>query len=282
MPADDEPPLSPKDKETIGTWVRGDFTEVQAARQLREGRSKVRRLSRKEYANTIQDLFGIRPSTVAVIRPDINLNLPDDGRVDGYDKVSAALPLAAEGAMGYYTMADDLLKKFVLQPVLKTPPDKAGRTTRSKAVESGESPGHSLVLDDGTIVSFNTDTSSGRLAYPGSRVPGVHKVRVSVYAYQTDKPLAFGIYVGHTVAYPQLLELVKVLEAPPGKAAVLETEIYLRTDDTTGVSTLSLIPFGLGVQVPKNTFAKDARARAWPSSGWRSRSRRCRCWATAG
>ena len=60
-------------------------------------------------------------------------------------------------------------------------------------------------------------------------MPGMHRLRLSVYAYQTDKPLPFGIYAGHTAAYPQLIDLVKVLEAPPGKPAVLETEVYLRT-----------------------------------------------------
>src|SRR5262249_46111949 len=49
--------------------------------------------------------------------------------------------------------------------------------------------------------------------------------------------------------------LAKVMEAPPGKPAVLETELYLKA----GVS-MRLIPFGLGVPVPKNTLASRCRA----------------------
>ena len=41
--------------------------------------------------------------------------------------------------------------------------------------------------------------------------------------------MAFGMYAGHMAAYPQIIELLKVLEAPPGKPAVMETEVYLRT-----------------------------------------------------
>ena len=101
-------------------------------------------------------------------------------------------------------------------------------------MESGQSPGHTLRLDDGTMVSFNSDTTSGRLDFQGANVPGIYKVRFSVYGYQTDKPMPFGIYAGHTDAYPQLIDLLKVLEAPPGKPAAIETEVYLaRATSTT-------------------------------------------------
>ena len=247
MPPEGETALTADERKSIVGWVRGEFTEMLDAKQLKEGRSKFRRLSRNEYANTIEDLFGVRPR--------VDLHLPDDGRVDGYDKLSAALPLSAEGSLGYFTMADELLKKWVLKPIPKGyDPGKAGRTVRAEAMESGQSPGHTLRLDDGTMVSFNSDTTSGRLNYKGVRVPGIHRIRVSVYGYQTDKPLPFGIFVGNTGSYPQVLELAKVLEAPPGKAAVLETEIYLKSP-----SGIRLIPFNIGVQVPKNTLAKNCK-----------------------
>ncbi|PAW75264.1 MAG: hypothetical protein B9S33_21750, partial [Pedosphaera sp. Tous-C6FEB] len=107
-------------------------------------------------------------------------------------------------------------------------------------------------------------TTSGPLrGFGGPRNPGVHRLRLSVYAYQTDKPLPFGIFAGHTGAYPQIIELIAVLEAPPGKPAILETEVYLRTSDLNDLAPINdnfrLIPFGLGVPVPKNTQASNAR-----------------------
>lgn len=262
MPPEDEPQLSAAERQRILGWIRGDYIDLLAARQRREGRSKLRRLSRNEYANTIQDLFGLRPT--------VGLNLPEDGRVDGYDKVSAALPLSASGAGGYFRMCEDLLK-WVLVPVRPpkgppgvptTGPFDPSRTVRVLAQESGQSPGHTLRLPDNTIVSFNSDTTSGRFDY-GTRIPGMHRLRISVYGYQTDKPMPFGIYVGHTSAYPQILDLVKVLQAPPGKPAVIETEIYLRTRDFNDRAPVGdgirLIPFGIGVQVPKNSFAKNCK-----------------------
>ncbi len=261
MPPEDETPLTPAQRQTILGWIRGDYTQSLLARQRQEGRSKLRRLSRSEYAYSMLDLFGIRPA--------VALNLPDDGRVDGYDKVSAALPLSASGAGGYFKMSEDLLG-WVLRPIPKlknaSPANASafdpGRTTHLEAKESGQSPGHSLRLEDNTIVSFNSDTTSGRLDY-GARIPGLHRLRISVYGYQTDKPMPFGVYVGHTSAYPQILDLVKILEAPPGKAAVIETEIYLRTHDFNdrfqGNDGIRLIPFGIGVQVPKNSLAKNCK-----------------------
>ena len=59
--------------------------------------------------------------------------------------------------------------------------------------------------------------------------PGMHRLRISAYGYQTDKPLPVGIYVGHVSAYPQILDLIKIIEIPPGKPAVVEADVYLRT-----------------------------------------------------
>ena len=286
MPPKDEKQPTPAERAALVAWLRGDFTNTLLARQRAEGRSKLRRLSRTEYANTLFDLFGVKPP--------VGLNLPTDGRVDGYDKVAAALPLSASGAAGYFKMADDILARM-LRPIPKTPPkatakprspdlldDVLGekkattntapaspfdpaRTTRAVAFGSEQSKGHVLELPDGTKVSFNTDTTSGPLrGFNGPRHPGMHRLRLSVYGYQTDKPLPFGIYAGHTGAYPQIIELVAVLEAPPGKAAVLETEIYLRTADLNDLAPIGdnfrLIPFGLGVPVPKNSQASACRA----------------------
>jgi mono/diheme cytochrome c family protein len=252
MPPDGEKPLSAPDRQAIAGWVRGELTEMLAAKQAREGRSRLRRLSRSEYANTILDLFGFRPA--------VGRELPSDGRVDGYAKVSGALPMSSSGAAGYVQMTEDVLKRM-LRPIPKDA--QGGRTTRATAFESEQSKGHILELEDGTKVSFNTDTTSGPLRGFNARVPGIHRLRLSVYAYQTDKPLAFGIYAGHTAAYPQLIDLVKVLEAPPGKATVIETEVYFRTADDNDLARISdsfrLIPFGLGVQVPKNSIAKNCK-----------------------
>lgn len=259
MPPAEEKPLSAAEKQVIVGWIRGELTSWLASTQLRDGRSRIRRLSRAEYANTMHDLFGFRPAVVRY--------LPGDGRVDGYEKVSAALPFSSASAEGFMKVAESVVGRLLL-PL----PKQQERTYRLWAAPSEQSGGHILELDDGTKVSFNTDMTSGplrgkspdgRLVDAGTRVPGIHRLKLSVYAYQTDRPLTFGIYAGHTIAYPQALELVKVLEAPPGKPAVIEADVYLRTRDDNDTAPVSdrfrLVPFGIGVQVPKNTQAKDCK-----------------------
>jgi len=256
MPPDDEKPLTSEERQAFVKWARGEFTDHLAALQLKEGRGKLRRLSRNEYANTIYDIFGFRPA--------VGTELPMDGRVDGYDKVSAALPFSAAGAAGYVEMTETILRRMLRPAPKPKDPQQTKSVVRAVARESEQSKGHILELEDGiTKVSFNSDTTSGPLKGFGTRIPGIHKLKLSVYAYQTDKPIPFGIYAGHTGAYPQIIDLVKVLEAPPGKPAIVETEIYLRTGDVNDTAPVSdsfrLIPFGLGVPVPKNTQASQCK-----------------------
>ncbi|MSU40845.1 MAG: DUF1592 domain-containing protein [Pedosphaera sp.] len=260
MPPDGEKPLSIAERNAVANWARGELTSALASVQQKEGRSKFRRLNRAEYANTIHDLFGFRPP---VLR-----DLPGDGRVDGYDKVSAALPFSSSSAEGFVKITEDILGRMIAPP-----PKQQERSYRLWGGASEQSAGHILELPDGTMVSFNTDTTSGPLRQKtpdgklththGARVPGLHRLRLSVYGYQTDKPLLFGIYAGHTGAYPQLIDLVGVLEAAPGKPTVLETQVYLRTrldNDLAPVSdNFRLVPFGLGVQVPKNSQASQCK-----------------------
>lgn len=245
MPPEGEPRPTANERAAVISWIKGELTDSLTAERQVKGRSKFRRLSRAEYSNAFEDLFGYRPD------PDL---LPEDGRVDGYTKVSAALPMSMDGAYGYYKIARELVDRWVLERLPKPDDPRHSRVTRAAAMESGQSPGHTLVLPDGWFVSFNTDDTSGRLKYRGVRVPGRHKLRIHAYGYQTDQPMQVGIYAGKTHAYPQEIELVDILEVPPGKPAIVETELYLK--ERAG---LRVIPFGLGVQVPKNHQASKCK-----------------------
>jgi mono/diheme cytochrome c family protein len=254
MPPEDEEPLTPATREALAAWVRGDFSDHLLAKQRTEGRSQFRRLSRNEYANTVQDIFGVRPPVMRL--------MPPDGRVDGYDKVSAALPFSAAATEAQLKMAEDIVSRMFEIPVSK-------ETHLLVSAPSEQSKGHILELPDGWHVSFNTDTTSGPLRKitkegrklgPSATKPGRHRLRINAYGYQTDRPLPVGIYVGHTSAYPQILRLLKIVEILPAKPSIVETEVYLRStkDSDVGVTDgIRLIPLGLGVPVPKNSLASD-------------------------
>jgi mono/diheme cytochrome c family protein len=256
MPPKEEGVLPKAARDGIVSWVRGDVASHLKDLQRREGRSQLRRLSRNEYANTVEDLFGIRPPVVRM--------MPPDGRVDGYDKVRAAVPFSAALTEAHLKMAESVVGQMF-----------EVRSTRESfwlyAKESEQSKGHLLVLPDGWRVSFNSDTNSGPVGsmrredgtvagHSGGKKPGMHRLKIHAYGYQTDKPLPVGIYTGHTSAYPQLIQLVKVIEVPPGSPSVVEADVYLRStkDSDVGVTDgIRLIPFGLGVPVPKNSQASE-------------------------
>jgi mono/diheme cytochrome c family protein len=255
MPPEEEEQPTDAERATVAKWIRGDLAQLQREHQLALGRAQLRRLSREEYSNTIYDLFGFRPPVAAM--------LPEDGRVDGYQKVAQALPLSAASVDGYMRLADRIVDRL-----FTTSPAQPPGFKRYRALPSAQSGGHLLELDTETVVSFNSDANSGNLQPLDIRTPGLYKVRLSVYGYQTDKPLPFGIYAGHTGAYPQIIELLDVLDAPPGKPSVLETEIYLASADMNDKAPVSdsirVVPFGLGVPVPKNTLASDAAKQGKP------------------
>jgi mono/diheme cytochrome c family protein len=255
MPPEEEEQPSDAERQAVSSWIRGDLAKLQREHQLSLGRAPLRRLSREEYSNTIYDLFGFRPPVAT--------HLPEDGRVDGYQKVAQALPLSAASVDGFMRLADRIVDRLLRRPPAEPPGSK-----RYKALPSQASGGHLLELDAETIVSFNSDTASGPLESPNLQTPGLYKIRLSVYGYQTDKPMPFGIYGGHTGGYPQIIELLAVLDAPPQKPAVLETEIYLSTNDLNDKApvgdSLRLVPFGLGVPVPKNHLASNAAKQGKP------------------
>jgi cytochrome c553 len=255
MPPEKADPLASADREALMAWIRGDLTRLLVEQQRREGRSQFRRLSRNDYANTVQDIFGIRP-------PAIRL-MPGDGRVDGYDKVSKALPFSPAATEAQLKMAEATIERMFTHPQ-----DRKTKRLWSRASE--QSKGHLLELPDNWNVSFNSDTHSGALraakedgspggGSPSPRKPGRHLLRMHVYGYQTDQPLPVGIYAGHVWAYPQILKLLKVIDVPPGTPAIVETEVYLRTNRDNDIpgDGIRLIPLGLGVPVPKNTQASE-------------------------
>src|SRR5690606_36226284 len=116
--------------------------------QRLEGHSKLRRLSRNEYANTVQNILGIRPPVLRL--------MPADGRVDGYDRVSAALPFSTAATEAQMQIAEEMVDRLFRLPTTR-------ESFRLWSFPSEQSKGHLLELADGWHVSFNSDTHSGPL-----------------------------------------------------------------------------------------------------------------------
>jgi hypothetical protein len=174
MPPQAEPRPTADERATVAGWIRGELATLQRQQQVRLGRSTLRRLSREEYANTVFDIFGFRPP--------VSVDLPEDGRVDGYQKVAKALPLSAAGVEGYLRLADRIMGRL-LKPLPAQPPE----FKRYKALPSNQSAGNYLELDPDTHVSFNSTLSSGLLESVHCGTPGLHRIRLPATSVPTPR-----------------------------------------------------------------------------------------------
>ena len=96
----DQPPAA--EREALLKSLAGLLTDADSRRQREQGRVPLRRLNRTEYENTMRDLFSLPGLQVKEL-------LPEDGRFDGFDKVSQSLDLSAVQLRKYLDAADVVL-----------------------------------------------------------------------------------------------------------------------------------------------------------------------------
>ena len=147
----------------------------------------LRRLNRREYQNTLNDLLGVNVSVIDL--------LPEDGRAAGFDNVGEALSIsgiqmqrymeAAELALTAALHADQQPEKTVQRATLESDRNK---DTIGK---------HWLKRDDGAIVVFN-EGGFPSTVIPGLRAKasGTYKLRVTGYGYQIEEPVVFAVITG--------------------------------------------------------------------------------------
>lgn len=95
------------------TELDAKLTSADAARVAREGRVRMRRMTRAEFENTLVDLL-------ALPRLDIQALLPADGTVGGFDKIASGLDLSPAHLAAYAEAAEKALDAAIA--TRSTPP----------------------------------------------------------------------------------------------------------------------------------------------------------------
>lgn len=110
MPPPDEPRPEIADVRHVASWIAGQLRRVERDALSIGGRVLLRRMNRAEYVNTIRDLLQIEflPSE------DPTEILPPDGTAEGFDKVSAALMLDPSLLDNYFTVAQRVAEKAIV------------------------------------------------------------------------------------------------------------------------------------------------------------------------
>ena len=110
MPPKKEPPLSPKEKELLTTWVQSTLDVIALASAGDPGPVVLRRLSNQEYTYTIRDLTG-----VASLDPA--REFPVDGAAgEGFTNAGAALVMSPALLTKYLDAAKGIADHLVLTP----------------------------------------------------------------------------------------------------------------------------------------------------------------------
>lgn len=97
----------------VAQWLGHELATANAARIARDGRIRMRRMTRAEFQNTLQDLL-------ALPRLEIKALLPPDGEVAGFTKVADGLELSPVHLAAYAAAAEEALTRAIA--TRNTPP----------------------------------------------------------------------------------------------------------------------------------------------------------------
>jgi hypothetical protein len=184
MPPEKKPQPKPADVKA----VLAKITEQVVA--LEPEVPAMRRMSRFEYQNTIQDLLGVDVNVAEI--------LPEDGRVDGFDNVAGGLSISSV-LMERYLEAANLAFDDVIRRIEPLPAE----TRRAVLMEDKSNIG-SVKKKNGGVLEHGGAFIDFTPGWPPARVdqchpiePGFYKCRVAIFPYQpSQRTIAVAIYVG--------------------------------------------------------------------------------------
>ncbi len=109
MPPKKKPRPDAKEAFAVASWVATRLDKTTKAAQGAGGRVPMRRMNRVEYANTVRDLFSLEEGFARRIEKE----LPQDGKVGGFDRGAAGLFMDEGQLAQYMTVADLVLDEAV-------------------------------------------------------------------------------------------------------------------------------------------------------------------------
>ncbi|MDP7010869.1 MAG: DUF1587 domain-containing protein, partial [Verrucomicrobiota bacterium] len=146
----------------------------------------LRRLNRREYENTMNDLFGTSLELEGM--------LPEDGRSHEFDNVGHALGISMQHMQMYLKAAGMVLDEAIAKTTQAPKAQKiVGRYTDDKGARKfvGD---QWLKLKDDSIVRFaRTGYPTGMIRSARTRQEGFYRIKVHGFAYQSDKPITFSV-----------------------------------------------------------------------------------------
>ncbi|MFK8113047.1 MAG: DUF1592 domain-containing protein [Rubripirellula sp.] len=212
--------MPPEDAEQITDAHRSSFIKLLGRPLFRaHANSKgtvLRRLNRREYQNTLNDLFGTDL--------DLESTLPKDGRSHEFDNVGESLSISMVQLQLYLNAIDRVMDVAIAKTVERP----RAATIKANYADTREGEKHIGTawkkLDDGAVVFFRPlGYPTGMLRTASAPEAGRYRIRVTGYAYQSDTPITFAI--GATTFQRGAEKPTFGYRAlPPGKPTTIEIE----------------------------------------------------------
>lgn len=192
----------------------------------------LRRLNRKEYENTLNDIFGTKT--------DLANLLPEDGRSHEFDTVGSALGISMVQLERYLEGIEAVLD----EAIASTPEKPETNVLKADYVSSREGQKHIPSAwgkaPDGAVIFFRPiGYPSGMLRGTGVREDGYYKIRVTGYAHNSDKPITFSVG-GTSFAPGSEKPVYGYYSFAPGKPQTIEITQLIRRSYMVDVT-----PWGL-------------------------------------
>ncbi|HEX5106037.1 MAG TPA: DUF1592 domain-containing protein, partial [Pirellulaceae bacterium] len=208
------------------------LAEPLAAAHMRRKATVLRRLNRREYENTLNDLFGTNLKLAEL--------LPEDGRSHEFDNVGEALGISLVQMQRYMESAEAVLDAAIARTV-EPPPSKVVRASYADT-RGAEQWLNKIWLhrDDGAVVFFKQyGYPSGMLREANVQREGWYTVRVTGYAFQSDEPITFSVG-GTTFARGLEQPTFGYFSLPPGEPTTIELRAWISRN-----YMIDITPYGI-------------------------------------
>ena len=227
----------------LGSLKRGLVEANLAARG--EQRTPLRRLTRLEYAYTIQDLLGIDEA----VATELAQTLPAEADSGGFDTVAANQGISPLHVQSYLDAADRALEAAIAvgaPPTVEPYTIEYVRSRRLSRNSRSKSLGGGMVkkLDDG-FVTFSAGASTyllhSRTEGYAVPYPGRYRVSVTAYPYQADTPVTLTLYQSARAVGPASLDnLIGSFDLVGKAPRTVELTPFLRPGDLISPSVADL------------------------------------------
>lgn len=213
----------------------------------RRRETALRRVNRREYENTLSDLFGQRVRVADL--------LPEDARLHGFDTVGEALAVSMEQMQAYLAAADAALDQVFAQ---QEKPEPAALDADLREDWRGSIGEGKLFRDTGEgIVLFQAGYNPAQIRSFRPVHEGTYRFTVRARAHQSEGALGLRIYAGDVLANRRGQRLVGCWEMPapesaeaPTRWTTVQFEEHMRALDT-----IHLKPYGVANAVrPEDRF----------------------------